>query len=60
MVETVRELKELLAGMPDDALVLMCNPQWKVTQIEGHQLVHNSVIYEGRNVLYLDIKNFKR
>ena len=56
----VKELKEILANVPDDALVLICNPQWKTSEIEGHQLVKESPIYEKQDVLYLDIKNFKR
>ena len=60
MIKTAGELKAMLAGIPDDALVLICNRQWKVTEIEGHQIVPNSPIYDGKDVLYIDIKNFKR
>ena len=55
-----RELKEILAGVKDDAIVIISNPQWKTTEIVGHQVVENNPIYEGRDTLYIDIKNFKR
>ncbi len=55
-----RELKEILANVKDDAVVIICNPQWKTTEIIGHQVVENNAIYDGRDTLYLDIKNFKR
>ena len=57
---TAKELKDILANVSDDALVLICNPQWKCSDIIGHQVVKESPIYERQDVLYLDIKNFKR
>lgn len=57
---TAKELKDILANVKDDAIVVICNPQWKVSDIIGHQVVRESPIYDKQDVLYLDIKNFKR
>lgn len=52
----VKELKKVLAKMPDDALIIVCDPMWKTSEVEGHQLVTESPIYNNQDVLYLDIR----
>lgn len=55
-----KELKEILANVSDDAIVIVSNPQWRTTDIVGHQVVKKSTLYDGADVLYIDVKNFKR
>lgn len=57
-----KELKEILANVPDDTMVLVSNPQWKTTEILHHQYCppEGNWKEKGKGVLYLDIKNFKR
>lgn len=48
-----KELKDILANVPDDTMVVVSNPRIELTDIIGHQYTHTE------NTLYLDIKNFK-
>lgn len=56
----VKELREILADLPDEALVVVSNPKLKTTNIVGHQFVGKDRSWRDENgTLYLDIKNFK-
>lgn len=54
----VKDLKAILADLPDDAKIVLSNPQWKRSEIIGHQFVQHSLA-DDCPVLYLDAKNFK-
>ena len=56
----VKELREILADLPDEALVVVSNPKWKTTNIVGYQFVDKDRSWRDENgTLYLDLKNFK-
>ena len=59
---TAKELKDILADIPDGAVVVVSNPKWQTTDIIGSQYVGKDRSWrETENgTLYLDIKNFKR
>ena len=58
---TAKELKEVLANVPDDAVVVVSNPRWQSTEIIGSQFVGKDHSWRSEcGTLYLDIKNFKR
>lgn len=40
----VKELREILADLPDEALVVVSNPKWKTTNIVGYQFVDKDQI----------------
>lgn len=58
---TAKELKDILTNVPDDAVVVVCNPRWQSTEIIGSQFVAKDRSWRSEcGTLYLDIKNFKR
>ena len=59
---TAKELKDILANVPEDALVVVSNPKWQTTDIIGSQFVSKDRSWRDteNGTLYLDIKNFKR
>jgi len=58
----VKELKKILDNLPEDALVVVANPQWKTTEITGCQYVDKERSWRDteNGTLYIDVKNFKR
>ena len=59
MTITAKKLKEILADVSDDALVVVCNPNWTIMDIINHQLVENACLYENKDILYLDVEKHK-
>lgn len=56
----VKELKDIIAGIPDNTKIIISNPQWKRCDIIGHQFCENSIADDEMPVLFIDIKNPKR
>ena len=54
-----KELKEILIGVPDNAKIVLSNPQWKRSEIVGYQFVENSIADNNAPVLFIDAKNFR-
>ena len=38
-----KELKEILANVPDNAKIVLSNPQWKRSELVGWQFVEQSL-----------------
>lgn len=54
-----KELKDILNNVPDEAVIVISNPQWKRTEIIGHQFVEKSIADNDAPALFLDVKNFR-
>ena len=59
MLKTVKDLKEVLANIPDNVKIVLSNPQWKRSELLGWQFVEQSLADNNEPVLFLDTKNFK-
>jgi hypothetical protein len=59
MLKTVKDLKEVLANVPDNVKIVLSNPQWKRSEFLGWQFVEKSLADNNEPVLFLDTKNFK-
>ncbi len=59
MIKTIKDLKDVLANLPDNAKIVLSNPQWKRSELLGWQFVECSLADNNEPVLFLDAKNFK-
>jgi hypothetical protein len=59
MLKTVKDLKTILEHLPDNAKIVLSNPQWKRSELLGWQFIEHSLADNNEPVLFLDTKNFK-
>lgn len=59
MIKTVKDLKDILANLPDNAKIVLSDPHWKRSELMGWQFVEHSLADNNEAVLFLDTKNFK-
>lgn len=54
---TVGQLKNILAQVPDDAIVVASDPDWNMADALATQLIRNykGSPFDGKNVLFIDI-----
>ena len=59
MLKTVKDLKEVLANVPDNVKIVLSNPQWKRSELLVWQFFEKSLADNNEPVLFLDTKNCK-
>lgn len=53
----VKELRDIISELPDNAKIVISFPNWKRSEIVGHQFVEQSLADNNEPVLFLDIKH---
>ena len=55
-MKTAKDLKEALAQVPDDAILLASDPNWTSAYVVGFQLLNrfSGSPYDGKTVFFID------
>ena len=59
-MKTAKDLKEALANVPDDAILVVSDPDWNSADVVGFQLLNrfSGSPYDGKTVFFIDFDDF--